>query len=58
MSEYGQIQVSTLADEINAATQDMHIRINKLIMSRLPLGLKNPAALSEGIQEEHVQIDK
>ncbi|EPS44748.1 hypothetical protein H072_1261 [Dactylellina haptotyla CBS 200.50] len=38
-----------LGDEINYITASLHHELNMIIMSRLPLGLKNPKAFHEGL---------
>ncbi|KAK6359675.1 heme oxygenase [Orbilia brochopaga] len=39
----------SLGDEINYITASLHHELNMIIMSRLPLGLKNPKAFHEGL---------
>ncbi|KAF3162163.1 heme oxygenase [Orbilia oligospora] len=48
-SSSGNTKKLSLGDEINYITASLHHELNMIIMSRLPLGLKNPKAFHEGL---------
>ncbi|KAK6505161.1 heme oxygenase [Arthrobotrys musiformis] len=48
-SSRGDTKKLSLGDEINYITASLHHELNMIIMSRLPLGLKNPKAFHEGL---------